>query len=424
MSSLQDKELPSKIMTDEDRKFFGPLLDISATSLVALGSRVYEHVFHKQSEKGELIARIAGSYNLVHVIQLDDDFKLVIRVPATGWGSGKTETAAHALESTVATMRFVAKNTSIPVPQVYDFDTTDNNEIQAPYMCISFVSGMPVSQVWFKEPEDMSREELRLNILRNLAQVMAKFSSFSFDKIGSIQSDESTLQSLAPCYDWHLNEDGTLQVVSSGPFDSVSDYLAHHFKEDKDDEYGKGGTELLKAIMPISITDGSSQDFVLRPPDFDSQNVMVDDLGNITGLIDWDLAQTVPRLVGYAKYPSWLTRDWDPLMYAWPEMLEEDSPATLKAWRGKYRDFLGDALDRQGDWKFTLSSHLTEAVWIAAHHIPNRVEICRKLVEEATDGDDADGLSTLFQIGDDYFEEEDWNVLNDGIKRLFLSQDR
>lgn len=35
---------------------------------------------------GRLVTRIGGSYNLVHIIQLDTehDFKLVIRIPATG----------------------------------------------------------------------------------------------------------------------------------------------------------------------------------------------------------------------------------------------------------------------------------------------------------------------------------------------------
>ena len=34
-----------------------------------------------------------------------------------------------------------------------------------------------------------------------------------------------------------------------------------------------------------------SPTFVLSVPDFDSQNIMVDDQGNLTGIIDWDLAQ-------------------------------------------------------------------------------------------------------------------------------------
>jgi hypothetical protein len=39
---------------------------------------------------------------------------------------------------------------------------------------------------------------------------------------------------------------------------------------------------------------------------------MVDDKGNLMGIID--LIQTLPRCVGYSRYPGWITRDWDPLM--------------------------------------------------------------------------------------------------------------
>jgi len=43
-------------------------------------------------------ARAGGLYNLVYITQLDGS-KLVIRVPASGWENGPTETAARALES-------------------------------------------------------------------------------------------------------------------------------------------------------------------------------------------------------------------------------------------------------------------------------------------------------------------------------------
>ena len=39
---------------------------------------------------------------------------------------------------------------------------------------------------------------------------------------------------------------------------------------------------------------------------------MVDEQGNVTGLIDWNLTQTMPRCVRYARYHGWTTRDWDP----------------------------------------------------------------------------------------------------------------
>jgi hypothetical protein len=50
--------------------------------------------------------------------------------------------------------------------------------------------------------------------------------------------------------------------------------------------------------------------FVLRHPDLDLQNILTDEEGNITGIIDWEGCMTVPRCVGYASYPEFLRRDW------------------------------------------------------------------------------------------------------------------
>lgn len=204
-----------------DREVFGPLIDIPEESLVRLALRISNQILDAPSSNGRLVARIVGSYNIIHIIQLDDT-KIVIRVPVTGWGSLLTETAARALESQVATIRLIRKHTTAPVPEVYNLDTTTDNEIGAPYMWMSFVPGTPVSHVWFDGIPTMPREELRLRILASLAQHMAKFSRLpAFDKIGSVMEHEDGTNFIDPAYDWKENADGSVQVEASGPYDSI-----------------------------------------------------------------------------------------------------------------------------------------------------------------------------------------------------------
>ncbi|KAI0897653.1 kinase-like protein [Annulohypoxylon nitens] len=418
------------MLSPEEIESFGPLLDIPEASLEALTIKIFERVFHKACKGARFIGRAKGSYNLVHFVHANDDLIFVIRVSGAAWGSGKTDTAARALESTVATMRFVAKNSSIPVPEVYDFDTTDDNEIQAPYMCISFISGTPVSYAWNNKSIHMPLIQFRQNILRSLAQVMAQFSSFSFDKIGSITSDEANSQALAPCYDWKHTEDGALQVVSSGPFDSVSDYLKYHYKEcDHGDINATRADHMLRGlIIPAwiaGLANDPSEGFVLRPPDFDAQNVMVDDEGNITGFLDWDHAHTLPRSLGYARIPAWLMRDWDPpRRHLLGTSMTELPNIALDAYRNLYVYDIGTSLNWQGDWEFALKSHLSEAVWAAAHHGCYRREICQKLIKAAMktmNGNQVDCMNLLFRFENDFLGEEEWNMLNDGFKHLFLT---
>lgn len=107
-------------LEDED---FGPLATIPDESIVLLALNNGKRVLQAPSSSGKLVARIGGLYNIVHVVQLDD-IKLVIRVPATGWDSGMTATAARALESQASTMRLIRRTTTIPGPEIYGLDTT------------------------------------------------------------------------------------------------------------------------------------------------------------------------------------------------------------------------------------------------------------------------------------------------------------
>ncbi|KAK3329701.1 hypothetical protein B0H66DRAFT_35093 [Apodospora peruviana] len=89
------------------------------------------------------------------------------------------------------------------------------------------------------------------------------------------------------------------------------------------------------AIRYLSLLQESTtqEGFVLAVPDFDSQNIMTDDQGNLTGLIDRDFVQTMPRCLGYSRYPGWITRDWNPLMFGWPGSSRENSPEELERYR-------------------------------------------------------------------------------------------
>jgi hypothetical protein len=62
----------------------------------------------KVSGSGSSMEEYIDSYNITHVVELEN-VKLVIRILATGWGSGLTPTAARAMESHVATIRLIKR---------------------------------------------------------------------------------------------------------------------------------------------------------------------------------------------------------------------------------------------------------------------------------------------------------------------------
>jgi hypothetical protein len=190
--------------------------------------------------------------------------------------------------------------------------------------------------------------------------------------------------------------------------------------------------------------------FVLTHPDFDIQNVLVAEDGTLQGLIDWDGVAAVPRLVGNERYPSWLTRDWDPAMYAWTEDMEkgiepdgllEDSPDTLAWHRKEYNDFLQRHNPRQSDSlppssSITQKSLYVENLLIAAENPPCTFEILDKFVSEivelagncpkgldAAEVETTDDFSelTFFDITDELANGDPGDKLVDFLRKGFES---
>lgn len=401
---------------------FGCLSNIAAVDLVALGLRIRKLTSKAKTRNGCLIETLSGSFNLVHILQFDKA-KMVIRIPIGGQFGNLTGPAKEALESQVQTINCIRKYTDIPVPEVFHFDTTAQNEIGAPYIAMSYISGKPVSHLWFDTTGNTSLEDRRRNILKQLAQAMSQLNRLQFDKIGSLVT---SCHELGPCYDWDETEDGIVTVSSSGPFLTTTSFLRNFLAPTNvKSPYAIGAAKVLEEMLPFLP---HSSEYVLALPDYDSQNVMADEEGNITGLIDWDNVQTVPGFIGCLRYPGWITRDWEPLIYAWPQC-SENSPDELQKYRAYYLDEIKQALKPQGsnDYRLTEKSHIFEAFWIAVSSVRSRTSICQKFVEEVKltfdeedmpDGLDQDALDILHDIASEELGDQAWEGLRKGLRAL------
>lgn len=238
-----------------DTEIFGPLAAILEDSLIKLACRIGQDVLNISSDdagEARFLKRICGSYNIVHVMEVGTT-KLVIRVPATGWGAGMTKAAANALESQVATMRLIRRKTQMPVPEVYTFDTTNNNEISSPFICMSFIPGETVLHVWLDDSlEETSRDNLRLNILTSIAKRMAQLSSLTFDRIGSIMEEEEE-GTLGPTFDWDVQTDGSVRVIATRTYVSVTEYLACQMDLGHDkNPWDRASRKMVEALVQSS----------------------------------------------------------------------------------------------------------------------------------------------------------------------------
>lgn len=385
------------------RRRFGPLWTLDNCALINLAMDVRNRMVtnHEDSLSCQVIRRLNGSFNVIYILQFNDGLKYVVRLPAMGWGNRWTPVAKKAFESQVLTMHLIRRMTDIPLPEIFAFDATQENALKAPYMVISFISGFTVDALWYDETNLTPVEERRSRILSTTAMAMAQLQHLKFDWIGSLQSndepDDMSL-SIGPCYEWDLpSRHAELHgqdpgIRESGPFRTTMEYLTQLHDSQRRDSHlmAVGCRELLTrmiACLPLSVDEtldeGNDETFVLTAPDFDSQNFMIDEQGNLTGIIDWDHVHTMPRCLGYCRYPEWITRDCDPLRYEYPSSRKEDSPEQLRQYRQQYAKEMFRHLDGQGDARFAKKSHIFGSVWIAAARYDCQVSLMAKLLDRA-----------------------------------------
>jgi len=197
--------------------------------------------------------------------------------------------------SEIATMRLVSQKTSIPVPTVYVFDCEATNHFGFPYMFMSALPGKVLKdQFAFSVPP-----KFQPKIASQMAAYIKQLSEITFPEIGQIWTgpDFNEAPQIAP---FVLSEDAI------GPFNSSRAYFygiqreineaIHDEHSDKDNwpqwlRYCQIFTEAIPLMVYSDLRRGP---FPLHHRDFHFKNILVDDNFNITGVLDWTGARTVP----------------------------------------------------------------------------------------------------------------------------------
>lgn len=218
---------------------------------------------------------------------------------------------------------------SVPVPEVFAFNTTLENEIVCPFILMSFIQGMSLYDCWFnkKIPEEELKER-RMRALKDIAYAMAELGQFSFSVGGALTFDQDgnlnapgpirfiDNQAMIERLDNDDDEDETALYFEAGPFkDANSFYLLTLDRAKEPENTLDNKMQKLLRMLFFCVPEQQDPKFVLTHPYLDIQNTLVSEDVSLQGLIDWDDVAAVPRLVGNERFPSWLTRDWDPAIY-------------------------------------------------------------------------------------------------------------
>ncbi|KAI0774835.1 hypothetical protein BD413DRAFT_491970 [Trametes elegans] len=180
---------------------------------------------------------------------------------------------------------------------------------------------------------------------------MVEPAALEFDKIGRLDrtGPDGTYfvaphPSAARCVDV---EDGP--HAPFGPPDSAHAYL-NALVEASHRRHGVGAEWNMLQLFVGALPDAP---FTLGHPDNNSQNIFVDDAGR------------GPRPLGALAYPSWLTLDWDPIMYdGHKARAHQDTEDDLRRYRQVYVDAVGAAA-MEAAAAVTRNSHVLSALRMA-----------------------------------------------------------
>jgi len=314
-----------------------------------------------------------GSFNIVYEVTFSDGIKWAIRMPATGNVFSPSRLRSFCLD--IVTQRFISSKTSMPVPRIHYWSLDSHNVLSYPFVIMDFMPGTNLSKLWNDKNwiSDLKRER----IFEQIARWMTELAALEFDQIGRLDWDAtSDMYRVVPFPD----ESAFMRDVQGykepdtpipfGPFNTAHSFLFSllSIRRHTSDSPMLAVLHLFLSALTDNTLGGPP--FVLSHPDFDFQNVLVDDDGTITGIIDWDNVDIRPRQGAAAAYPMWLTVDWDPLFYGWSKDASSennavyDSPAELANYRRAYLD----AITRASSGKLThitCNSHIWTTLYIA-----------------------------------------------------------
>ncbi|KAK8208169.1 kinase-like domain-containing protein [Phyllosticta capitalensis] len=345
-----------------------------------------------------------GSYNRAFIVRIGSQ-KYVLRVPRFGVKGVWNEHDKVELRSQALTMKWIQANLHIPIPAVLAYDVTHDNMINHPYILMSYLPGKRVCEVWHGR-YGLELEEKRKKILESIAHTAAELSYFTFSKSGMFHfdNDDAKRPKVGECYEL-LQDDVTssrkvlhktrmVRPVTSS-YDEFRQMLNHWwFRQTHNDEYNpqdeqslhllRGQREILELFvhcLPSSPLHNNEEKerFVIAPPDFNWQNILVDEEGNVTGFLDWDSTRTVSSFLGWAALPIWLCTDFTEDVLSNGSI--DCSPAFISGYRQHYAQAIAKTTDGQGDSKYTQKSVLFRALVEALRCRKKTLMIIEKILQ-------------------------------------------
>ncbi|KAK1984509.1 phosphotransferase enzyme family-domain-containing protein [Colletotrichum cereale] len=314
----------------------------------------------------------AGAFNKLYLVQHDGK-KLIMRVSLPVDPGDKTR-------GEVATLRWLRRWTSTPVPRVFAFDDSSDNEIGFEWILMELMPGVSAYKRW----RGMSMAQ-KTAFVEKVADYQTEILSQDrgFRSIGTLRldtaKDKEQQQEQQESEDYVTPSkivslvffwgDNYEYGVPRGPFRSGYDWLSSFLSivildyekslreaEDEDDrEYAQRGVDvsrkllgLLPKIFPV-LQHPPEQTFLWHD-DLSLSNILVDDDGKITAMLDWECVSTMPSWV-VTQMPHFLNgaaREDEPDRDGYADESPEDKETQALGGQSNGSDGDDEELDNEG----------------------------------------------------------------------------
>ena len=366
------------------------------------------------SNRCRVLDRVEGGYHHVAFLSIRNRRKLteyIVKVPLTGTPSIWKAEDAYMMRCEARTIAYIGTNTNLPVPKVVGFNDSCENELGAPYIVMTKLLGVSAYETWFGKdisaysshagsadsPSEATAKK-RATFIQSLARTMAELDKVEFNMIGMPNFDQNEEEPVFEHSGWHFYDGAFHQikaVKSSKEF--FLDRLEHIVPYNVTLGQFEGETvaqlqlaridyrgmrrvlEIIYTSPPFvssyKTTMDEKETFVLRHNDLDLQNILTDEDGNITGIIDWDQCRTAPRCVGPCSVPRFLNQDWYPAysVYQSPYLIW-----SVDSYRTMYSTAMVEA--QPADANLSAKSHMYQAAVDALYAGGNAADLVKKVI--------------------------------------------
>lgn len=305
-------------------------------------------------------------FTKLYLIACDDQsFLLRVMLPVSPHDKTRGE---------VATLRWVREHTNIPVPKVIAFDDSRDNSIGFEWILMEFLPGVPAYRRWRTMPWEQKLKltkrvaEFQVQLFRNGA------SGPSFKKIGTLVPENGPGSAESPTrvapgklisHDYFIY-DRLEYCVPRGPFSSSHAWLSSllhlilleqkdilETSEDEDKREGAekilAAAERLLSFLPRVFPEDQEDEVAtaLWHDDLRLQNILIDDHGEITAIIEWDSTSAMPICFS-TKMPEFFDRESPREEEPDRNTYSDETPSEAAEARERQNTSDSDELDNEG----------------------------------------------------------------------------